>query len=150
VYNTSLKTWVSAIAIDGTLIGALVAGIVFHVPYALEVSVFFLWWLSVLGLAAGLILLAAANKTFTERLKGLSLESKTAEEGSAKLWSKEMVDRFAYSNAFLIYHWLTDITIWALLIIAGHPILATFKVASFLISNVLISTARRLYRETKE
>jgi hypothetical protein len=112
--------------------------------------VFFLWWLSILGLAAGLILLAAANKTFTERLKGLSFESKTAEEGSAKLWSKEMVDRFAYSNAFLIYHWLTDITIWALLIIAGHPILATFKVASFLISNVLISTARRLYRETKE
>jgi membrane protein implicated in regulation of membrane protease activity len=150
VYNTSLKTWISAIAIDGTLISALVAGIVFHVPYALEVSVFFLWWLSILGLAAGLILLAAASKTFTEQLKGLPFESKTDEEGFTKLWSKEMVDRFAYSNAFLIYHWLTDIAVWALLIIAGHPILAAFKVTSFLISNVLIYIARRMYRETKE
>jgi hypothetical protein len=150
VYNTSLKTWISAITIDGTLIGVLVAGIVFHVPYALEVSVFFLWWLSVLGLAAGLILLAAASKTFTGQLKGLPFESKTGEEGFTKLWSKEMVDRFAYSNAFLIYHWLTDIAVWALLIIADHPILAVFKVASFLISNVLIYIARRLYRETKE
>lgn len=41
----------------------------------------------------------------------------------------------------------TDIAVWVLLIIAGHPILATFKVASFLVSCMLIGVARRLYRE---
>jgi hypothetical protein len=160
MYNTSLKTWVRSIAVDSIFIGALVAGVIFHVPYALEVSVFFLWWLSILGLVVGLILLAAADKTFAEQLKGLPLESETAKEvvaeisavenGHAKLWSTELVNRLAVSNAFLAYHWLTDITIWVLLLIAGHPILAAFKVASFLVGCVLISTARRLYRKTKE
>lgn len=160
MYRTSLKTWARAIAIDSVLIGTLVAGVIFHVPHALEVSVFFLWWFSILGLVTGLILLAAADKTFAEQLKELPLENKTAkksiaeisavEDGRAKLWSTNLVNRLAVSNAFLVYHWLTDLTIWVLLIVAGHPILATFKVASFLVVCVLISTARRLYRETKE
>ena len=48
MYTTSLKTWARAVGIDSILIGALVAGVIFHTPYALEVSVFFLWWLSIL------------------------------------------------------------------------------------------------------
>ena len=163
MYSTSLKTWVRAIGIDSTLIGALVAGVIFHTPYALEVSVFFMWWISILGLVFGLILAAlpgisqAIVETLKEQLelyegndtkiKELTEKLAKAEEGSAKLWSVKMVNRLAASNTYLTYHWLTDIAVWVLLIIAGHPILATFKVASFLVSCMLIGVARRLYRE---
>ena len=34
MYTTSLKTWARAVAIDSILIGALVAGVIFHTPYA--------------------------------------------------------------------------------------------------------------------
>ena len=163
MYSTSLKTWARAVGIDSILIGALVAGVIFHTPYALEVSVFFMWWISILGLVFGLIIAVlpgisqAAIESLKEQLEGLPPESEKAkelaakiakaEEGSAKLWSVKMVNRLAASNTYLTYHWLTDIAVWVLLIVAGHPILATFKVASFLVSCMLISVARRLYRK---
>ena len=163
MYSTSLKTWASAVAIDSILIGALIAGVIFHTPYALEVSVFFLWWLSILGLVFGLIIAVlpgisqAAIESLKEQLEGLPPESEKAkelaakiakaEESSAKLWSVKMVNRLAASNTYLTYHWLTDIAVWVLLIVAGHPILATFKVASFLVSCMLIGVARKKYRE---
>lgn len=163
MYTTSLKTWTRAVAVDGILIAALVAGVIFHTPYALEVSVFFMWWISILGLVFGLILAAlpgisqASVETLKEQLelyegndtkiKELTEKLAKAEEGSAKLWSVKMVNHLAASNTYLTYHWLTDIAVWVLLIIAGHPILATFRVASFLVSCMLIGVARRLYRE---
>ena len=163
MYSTSLKTWARAVAIDSILIGALIAGVIFHTPYALEVSVFFLWWLSILGLVFGLIIAVlpgisqAAIESLKEQLEGLPPESEMAkelaakiakaEESSAKLWSVKMVNRLAASNTYLTYHWLTDIAVWVLLIVAGHPILATFKVASFLVSCMLIGVARKKYRE---
>jgi len=163
MYSTSLKTWARAVGIDSILIGALVAGVIFHTPYALEVSVFFIWCISILGLVFGLIIAVlpgisqAAIESLKEQLEGLPPESEKAkelaakiakaEESSAKLWSVKMVNRLAASNTYLTYHWLTDIAVWVLLIIAGHPILATFKVASFLVSCMLIGVARRLYRE---
>lgn len=163
MYSTSLKTWARAIGIDSILIGALVAGVIFHTPYALEVSVFFMWWISILGLVFGPIIAVlpgisqAAIESLKEQLEGLPPESEMAkelaakiakaEEGAAKLWSVKMINRLAASNTYLTYHWLTDIAVWVLLIIAGHPILATFKVASFLVSCMLIGVARRLYRE---
>lgn len=163
MYSTSFKTWARAVAIDSILIGALIAGVIFHVPYALEVSVFFMWWISILGLVFGLILAVlpgisqAIIETLKEQLefyegddvktKELTEKLTKAEEGAAKLWSVKMVNRLAASNTYLTYHWLTDIAVWVLLIVAGHPILATFKVASFLVSCMLIGVARRLYRE---
>ena len=163
MYSTSLKTWVRAVAIDSILIGALVAGVIFHTPYALEVSVFFMWWISILGLVFGLILAAlpgisqAIIETLKEQLefyegndaktKELTEKLAKAEEGAAKLWSVKTVNRLAASNTYLTYHWLTDIAVWVLLIVAGHPILATFKVASFLVSCMLIGVARKKYRE---
>ena len=163
MYSTSLKTWALSVAVDGTLIAALVAGVVYHIPYALEVSVFFVWWASVLGIVFGLIIAVlpgisqAIIETLKEQLefyegddvkiKELTEKLTKAEEGAAKLWSVKMVNRLAASNTYLTYHWLTDIAVWVLLIIAGHPILATFKVASFLISCILISVARKKYRE---
>lgn len=163
MYTTSLKTWARAVAVDGILIAALVAGVIYHIPYALEVSVFFMWWASVLGIIFGLTIAVlpgisqVAIESLKEQLEGLPPESEKAkelatkiakaEEGSSKLWSVKMVNRLAASNTYLTYHWLTDIAVWVLLIVAGHPILATFKVASFLVSCMLIGVARRLYRE---
>ena len=163
MYTTSLKTWARSVAIDGTIIAALVAGAIYHIPYTLEVSVFFMWWISVLGIIFGLIIAVlpgisqAAIESLKEQLEGLPPENEKtkelaakiakAEEGSSKLWSVKMVNRLAASNTYLTYYWITDIAVWSLLVIAGHPILATFKVTSFLISCILIGVARKKYRE---
>lgn len=163
MYTTSLKTWACAIAVDGILIAALVAGAIYHVPYTLGVSVFFMWWTSVLGIVFGLLTLLMSG-TFQKSVKVLEAklefykgnEAKTKElteklEASKlaleKLWSIKMVNHLAASRTFLAYHWITDIVVWSLLVIAGHPVLATFKVASFLISCILIGMARKKYRE---
>lgn len=163
MYTTSLKTWARAVAVDGILIAALVAGVIYHIPYALEMSVFFMWWVSVLGIIFSLlIMLARAGlqatietlETKLEFYKGNEAKTKELTEkleasklALEKLWSIKMINRFAASRTFLAYHWITDIVIWSLLIIAGHPILATFKVASFLISCIFIGMARKKYRE---
>ena len=163
MYATSLKTWARAVAVDGILIAALVAGAIYHVPYTLEVLVFFMWWISVLGIVFGLLTLLMSdisqksikvletklefyknNKAKTKKLTKKLEASKLALE---KLWSIKAVNRLAVSRTFLAYHWATDIVVWSLLVIAGHPILATFKVASFLISCILIGMARKKYRE---
>lgn len=163
MYTTSLKTWARAIAGDGILIAALVAGVVYHTPYTLEVSVFFIWWLSILGIVFGLLiaLLPAvfqsgieALETELEFYKGNEAKTKELTEklgtyrlALEKLWSIKTINRLAVSRTFLAYHWITDIAVWSLLVIAGHPVLATFKVTSFLISCILISVARKKYRE---
>lgn len=163
MYTTSLKTWARAVAVDGIIIAALVAGVIYHIPYALEVSVFFMWWLSVLGIIFGLLIalmpagLQATIETLETKLefyKGNEAKTKELTEkleasklAIEKLWSIKLVNHLAVSRTYLAYHWITDIVVWSLLVIAGHPILATFKVASFLISCILIGVARRKYRE---
>ena len=163
MYTTSLKTWARAIAGDGILIAALVAGAIYHTPYTLEVSVFFIWWLSILGIIFGLLiaLLPAvfqsgieALETELEFYKGNEAKTKELTEKLGtyrltleKLWSIKTINRLAVSRTYLAYHWITDIAVWSLLVVAGHPVLATFKVTSFLISCILISVARKKYRE---
>ena len=163
MYTTSLKTWARAIAGDGIIIAALVAGAIYHTPYTLEVSVFFIWWLSILGIIFGLLiaLLPAvfqsgieALETELEFYKGNEAKTKELTEklgtyrlALEKLWSIKTINRLAVSRTYLAYHWITDIAVWSLLVVAGHPVLATFKVTSFLISCILISVARKKYRE---
>ena len=163
MYTTSLKTWARAVAVDGILIAALVAGVIFHTPYALEVSVFFMWWISVLGIIFGLLIalmpagLQATIETLETKLefykgneakiKELTKKLEASKLILENLWSTKMVDRLAASRTYLAYRWVTDAMVWSLLVIAGHPILATFKVASFLISCILIGVARKKYRE---
>lgn len=163
MYTTSLKTWARAVAVDGILIAALVAGVIYHIPYALEVSVFFMWWVSILGIIFGLLiaLLPAvlqsgieALETELEFYKGNEAKTKELTEklgtyrlALEKLWSTKTINHLAVSRTYLAYHWITDIAVWSLLVVAGHPVLATFKVTSFLISCILISVARKKYRE---
>lgn len=165
MYKTDTSKWLKAIFTDSIFIGVLVAGVVFGVPYALQVSVFFMWWLSVLGLVMGLLLLAAPLvvesliQDLERELTFLDPDSRRAEEirakiqeakgGVRKVWSDKLVDKLAASTPYLVYHWVTDAVVWILLIVAGHPILATFKVASFLVSCMAIGVARRLYRERR-
>ncbi len=158
MYTTSLKTWARSIAIDGIIIAALVAGVVYHIPYALEVSVFFMWWISILGIVLGLlvafmpVIFQKAAKDLEaelklERYKDTEARVKELTEKLEKFWSPKLVNRLAVSHTFLVYHWASDIVCWVLLIVAGHPILATFKATSFLISCALIGVAREKYRE---
>lgn len=59
MYSTSAKTWIRSIAIDSAIVAMLVAGIFYSVPYTLQVAVFVLWWIVVLGLiASGMMVLA--------------------------------------------------------------------------------------------
>ena len=163
MYTTSFKTWARSVALDSIILAALVAGAIYHIPYALELSVFFVWWASVLGILFGLLTilmpagLQATIKTLEAKLEFYKGdEAKTKElteklEASKltleKLWSTKLVNQLAVSHTYLAYHWITDIAVWSLLVIAGHPILATLKVASFLISCISIGVARKKYRE---
>ena len=163
MYTTSLKTWARSVAIDGITIAALVAGVIYHIPHALEVSVFFMWWISVLGILFGVLILLAPTtlkgtiktletkleiyKSYEANSKELTEKLEASKLALEKLWSIKVVNRLAVSRTYLAYHWITDIVVWSLLAIAGHPILATFRVASFLISCILIGVARKEYRE---
>lgn len=165
MYKTDTSKWLKAIFTDSIFIGVLVAGVVFGVPYTLQVSVFFMWWLSALGLVVGLILLAmppvvessvqdlerdlALLDPDSHKAKEIRTKIQEAKDRVRKVWSDRLVDKLAASTPYLVYHWVTDAAIWILLIIAGHPVLATFKVASFLVSCMVIGVARRLYRERR-
>ena len=166
MYSTSLKTWARVVGIDIILIGALVAGFFFNVPYALAVSVFFMWWLCVLGIVAqgAIFLMICISDSEIKKLK-LRLESQKTVglEDSAlhaetlaslakverlheAVWTNKLVKKLACSNTFLVYHWVTDIFLVSILVIAGHPILASFKAMSFLLSLMLIRNARKDFR----
>ena len=165
MYKTDTSKWTKAIFTDSIFIGVLVAGVVFSVPYTLQVSVFFMWWLSALGLVVGPILLAmplvveslvqdlerdlALLDPDRHKAKEIRTKIQEAKDSVRKVWSDRLVDKLAASTPYLVYHWVTDAAIWILLIIAGHPVLATFKVASFLVSCMVIGVARRLYRERR-
>ena len=166
MYSTSLKTWARAVAIDSILIGALVAGVIFHTPYTLEVSVFFMWWLCVLGIVAqgAVFLMIYISDSKIKKLKLRLERQKTVDlEGSAlhaetlaslakverlheTVWTNKLVKKLAYSNTFLVYHWVTDIFLVSILVIADHSILASFKTMSFLLGLMLISNARKDFR----
>lgn len=166
MYSTSARTWIRSIAIDSAIVATLVAGIFYSVPYALQVAVFVLWWIVILGLiASGMITLtptilkAAIEKTEAElelmkTIGGLqpAIDAKLktlekAEEGLKNLWSEKMVRRLAASHTYLVYHWVSDAIVWVLLIIASHPVLASAKVFAFLLSCILIGVARKQHDE---
>lgn len=166
MYTTSAKTWARSIAIDSAIIATLVAGIFYSVPYVLQVGVFVLWWIAILGLlASGLmailppVLQAAVEKVEAElelmKTIGVSQEAidsklkvlEKAKEALGKLWPEKMVRRLAASETYLAYHWFSDATVWVLLVIAGHPVLASFKVIGFLLSCIAIGVARKQYTE---
>ena len=166
MYSTSARTWARSVAIDSAVVAALVAGVFYSAPYALQVAVFVLWWIAILELIANgmmalarVILKAAIGKTEAElelmkAIGGLqpAIDAKLktlekAKEGLKNLWSEKFIRRLAVSNTYLAYHWFSDAVVWILLVIANHPILASFKVFTFLLSCILIGVARKQYDE---
>ncbi len=170
MYTTSLKTWARAVAVDSILTAALVAGLFYAVPHVFQVAVFVLWWSTILGIGATLLMLILPvalekavealqeevaflkiGRTFasfdpdelTRAEKKLNDRKKVLE----KAWPESTVRRFAVSNTYLAYHWFSDAVVWILLIVAGHPILASFKVIGFLLSCIIIGVARKQYTE---
>lgn len=170
MYSTSAKTWLKSLVVDFILIGALVAGLFFAVPHVFNVAVFVLWWIAILGILATLMILTLpvvleksvealqekvdflkAHQTFSSFNPDdlASAEKKLADLKKIyeKTWPEKTIRRLAVSNTFLAYHWFFDAVVWVLLVIAGHPVLASFKVISFLLSCILIGTARKQYTE---
>ena len=166
MYSTGAKTWIRSIAIDSAIVATLVAGIFYSVPYVLQVAVFVLWWIVILGLiASGMMVFAPAffkaviekteaelelMKTVGSSQPAIDAKLKTlekAKEGLKNLWSEKMIRRLAASRTYLVYHWVSDAITWVLLIIASHPVLASAKVFTFLLSCILIGVARKQYDE---
>lgn len=170
MYSTSAKTWLKSLIFDSILIGALVAGLFYAVPHVFQVAVFVLWWITILGIAATLLILTLpvvlekvvealqekvaflkAHQTFTsfdpDELTQAEKKLGDLEKILEKAWPEKMIRRLAVSNTFLTYHWFSDAVVWVLLVIAGHPVLASFKVIGFLLSCIAIGVARKQYTE---
>lgn len=170
MYSTPAKTWLRSLSFDTLLIGALVAGLFYAVPHVFQVAVFVLWWIAILGIGATLLMLTLpvavekATKELQEKVAFLkahqtfaSLDPDDLARAEQKLddlkktlekaWPEKTVRHFAMSNTYLTYHWFSDAVVWVLLVIAGHPVLASFKVIGFLLSCVVIGVARKQYTE---
>lgn len=170
MYSTSAKTWLKSLVVDSILIGALVAGLFYAVPHVFQVAVFVLWWIAILGIGATLLMLTlpVVLEKAVEALQGkvdflkahqtfASLDPDDLAQTEKKLndlkkilekaWPEKTVRRFAVSNTYLAYHWFSDAVVWVLLVIAGHPVLASFEVISFLLSCIVIGVARKQYTE---
>lgn len=170
MYSTSAKTWLKSLTVDSILIGALVAGLFYAVPYVFQVAVFVLWWIAILGIAATLLILTLpvmlekavealqekvdflkAHQTFAsfdpDDLAQAEKKLNDLKKILEKAWPEKTIRRLAVSNTYLAYHWFSDAVVWILLVIAGHPVLASFKVISFLLSCIAIGVARKQYTE---
>lgn len=170
MYSTSAKTWLKSLTFDFILIGALVAGLFYAVPHAFQVAVFVLWWIAILGIGASLLMLTLpvvvekATRELQEKANFLkahqtfaSFDPNELARAEQKLddlkkilekaWPEETIRHLAVSNTYLAYHWFSDAVVWVLLVIAGHPVLASFKVISFLLSCIAIGVARQQYTE---
>lgn len=170
MYSTSAKTWLRSLSVDALLIGALIAGLFYAVPYVFDVAVFVLWWIAILGILATVMLLSLpvvleksiealqekvdflkAHQTFSSfNPDDLVAAEKKLDDLKGivkKAWPEKTTRRLAASETYLAYHWFSDATVWVLLVIAGHPVLASFKVIGFLLSCIVIGVARKQYTE---
>lgn len=170
MYSTSAKTWLKSLTVDSILIGALVAGLFYAVPHTFQVAVFVLWWIAILSIGASLLMLTLPVRlekvveALQEQVASLKAnqpflppDSKALAQAEQKLddtkkllekaWPEKTIRRLAVSNTYLAYHWFSDAVVWILLVIAGHPVLASFKVIGFLLSCIAIGVARKKYTE---
>ena len=83
----------------------------------------------------------------TTKYHELYCKAESAKDTLSKLWTDKLVNNLACSRTYMFYHWITDIAVWVLLIISANYGLATVRVFVFLLSCLLIGTARKIYRE---
>lgn len=134
-YTTPVSYWIKALFIDAILTGGYAYSVYAGFTATQSVYIFLFWWL--FGLSFLVMVLVIA---FTAA--GKSNDDPKLTEAADKFWTPKVVNKLAYSNTFAVYHGLTDLFLICVLVVAGHPVLASLKVINYFLSLMLISEAR--------
>lgn len=134
-HTTPASCWIKALFLDIVLVGGYTYSVYAGLATAQSIYIFLFWWLLGLGFLAMLLAIA-----FTAA--GKSNDDPTLTEAADKFWTPKIVNKLAYSDAFEVYHLLTDLLLICMLVVAGHPVLASLKVVTYLFSLVLTNEAR--------
>lgn len=134
-HSTPLRTWLKAIVLDTVLTGGYALSIYLGATTAQSIYIFLFWWLFGLGFIVMVLVL-----TFTTA--GKSKDDPKLTEAADKFWTPKVVNEMAHSNTFAVYHGLTDLFLICVLVIAGHPVLASLKVINYFLSLALTGEAR--------
>jgi len=140
-YTTPISRWAKALFLDAVLTGGYAYSVYTGFTAAQSVYVFLFWWLLGLGFFATVLVI-----TFTAA--GKSNDDPKLTEAADKFWTPKVVDKLAHSNTFAVYRGLTDLFLICVLVVAGHPVLASLKVINYFLSLTLTSEART--RKTKQ
>ena len=135
IHSTPLRTWLKVVVLDTVLIGGYAYSVYAGFTTAQSVYIFLFWWLHGLGFIAMVIVL-------TVTAAGKSKGDPKLTEAADKFWTPKVTNKLAYSDTFAVYHGLTDLFLICLLVIAGHPVLASLKVINYFLSLALIGEAR--------
>ena len=134
-HTTSTSRWIKALFLDAALTGGYTYSVYAGFTTAQSVYIFLFWWLLGLGALITIYLIA-----FTAA--GKSNGDPKLTEAVDKFWTPELVNKLAHSRTFAVYHGLTDLLLICVLVVAGHPVLASLKVGNYFLSLVLTSEAR--------
>lgn len=134
-HTTPTSRWIKALFLDAALTGGYTYSVYAGLATAQSIYIFLFWWLLGLGFLAMLLAIA-----FTAA--GKSDDDPTLTEGADKLWTPKLVNELAHSSTFTAYHGLTDLFLICVLVVAGHPVLASLKVANYFLSLMLTKEAR--------
>lgn len=134
-HTTPITQWIKALFLDTVLTGGYTYSVYAGFTTAQSVYIFLFWWLLGLGVLAALLVIAftaAGKSNATPELTKITDE----------FWSSKNVNKFAYSNTFAVYHGLTDLFLICVLVVAGHPVLASLRVINYFLGLTLINEAR--------
>jgi hypothetical protein len=134
-HTTPTSRWIKALFLDAVLIGGYTYSVYAGFTVAQSVYIFMFWWLLGLGFLVKVWALA-----FTAA--GKSGRDPRSAEVADKFWDPKLVDELAHSNTFAVYHGLTDLFLICVLVVAGHPVLASLKVVNYLLSLAITGEAR--------
>lgn len=134
-HTTPTSRWIKALFLDAALTGGYAYSVYAGFTTAQSVYIFLFWWLFGLGFLAMVLVIA-----FTAAGKSNGAPELT--EAVDKFWAPELVNKLAHSRTFAMYHGLTDLFLICVLVVAGHPILASLKVGDYLLSQILTKEAR--------
>lgn len=133
-HTTPISRWIKALFLDAALIGGYAYSVYAGFITAQSVYIFLFWWLLGLSFLAMVLVI-----TFTAA--GKSNDNPKLTEAADEFWTPEVVNKLAHSDAFTVYHGLTDLFLICVLVVAGHPVLASLKVVNYFLSLKLISEA---------
>lgn len=134
-HTTPVSHWVKALFLDAILTGGYAYSVYAGFTTAQSVYIFLFWWLFGLGFLAMMLVI-----TFTAA--GKSSDDPKLTEAADKFWTPKVVNKLAHSNTFAVYRGLTDLFLICVLVVAGHPVLASLTVTNYFLSLTLTGEAR--------